>query len=195
MKNTLMTAIFAMAFGGCYATVLTDGLPKGSTPPDLGIRGWINAEGLAERHDGPVLVEFWSKDCPRCVKNLPRIKRIQQEYTQLRVMTVHVSLERGDATQDAHAVRAFAAQAGITYPVGVDQSGACWKDFDFGYLPHAVLLDEEGRVTWSGNLFVHNIERVVRRRLGPPPVESEVAVESIDLGGEGACEGGVCRPS
>ena len=142
-----------------------------------------------------VLLEFWSKECPPCAKNLPRLKRIPQEYTQLQVVTVHVSLEKEEVTQDAEAVRAYATREGITYPVGVDQSGSCWKEFDFGYLPHAVLLDEEGRVIWSGNLFVHNIEKVVRRRLGPPLVESEPGLESIDLGGEGGCEGGVCRPS
>ena len=193
MKTTLMTAIFAMAFGGCYATALTDGLPKGATAPDLEIREWVNAEGIAARHDGPVLVEFWSKECPPCVKNLPRIKRVQLAYPQLQVVTVHVSLDKDDASQDADAVRAYASREGITYPVGVDQSGNCWEDFDFDYLPHAVLLDENGRVLWSGNLFVHNIEKVVRRRLEPPSEAAPVEFETIDI--EGGCEGGVCRPS
>ena len=140
-------------------------------------------------------MEFWSKDCPPCVKNLPRIKRIERDYPELRVVTVHVSLRKDDSTQDAEEVRAFAREADIHYPVGVDQSGDCWQEFEFDYLPHAVLFDAEGRVVWSGNLFVHNIEKVVRRRLGPPPVESAAPFESIDLGGEGRCEGGVCRPS
>lgn len=94
-------------------------------------------------------------------------------------------------------IRAFVEKAGITYPVAIDQSGKQWERFKFHYLPHMVLLDDEGRVRWSGNLYVHDAERVVNKVFGAGErttvaTTGDAAIDAAAQGGEEHCEGGVC---
>lgn len=62
----------------------------------------------ASRLQGPVLVNFWGRDCPPCVAELPRLQafaRDQRAWTLLLVAT--------DPPQDA---RVFLQRRGITLP-------------------------------------------------------------------------------
>ena len=185
---------------GCHARALVDGLSADTAAPDLGISAWLNTGGrpvsLKDLRGRPVIVEFWSKDCPPCVKNLPRIKRIAAGYRgDVALLTVHVSLDRDEPNQDRAAIEAFLKEAGVSYPVGIDGGGRQWSRYDFHYLPHMVVVDARGRVRWSGNLYVHDAEKVVRRVLGEPGNATH-AVESdgIPAAPVGECEGGVCAP-
>lgn len=58
------------------------------------------------RIEGPVLVNFWGRDCPPCVAELPRLQAFAQANPQWTVLLISA-----DAPQDA---QRFLAQRGIT---------------------------------------------------------------------------------
>ncbi|MHC4960379.1 MAG: TlpA family protein disulfide reductase [Planctomycetota bacterium] len=194
--------IVALGMGGCHARALIDGLPTEADAPELEIESWANGGDapieLSELRGKPVVLEFWSTQCPPRVKNLPKIKRIARGYgNDIHVVTVHVSLDKDSAEQDEQQIRAYLAKAGIDCPVGIDREGKQWKRFDFHYLPHMVLIDAEGKVAWSGNLLLHDAEKKVRRAFGEPRHDAgTLADEAMTVMApvEGACEGGVCAP-
>jgi thiol-disulfide isomerase/thioredoxin len=195
--------IVLLGMGGCHARALIDGLPTEAEAPDLGVSSWINVDGrpveLSDLRGKPVVLEFWSRQCPPCVKNLPKIKRIAQDYgDDIHVVTVHVSLEKDRPEQDEDAIRAYLKKAGIDYPVGIDHDGEQWERFKFHYLPHMVVIDADGNVAWSGNLLVYDAEKKVKRAFGEPRHAPAATVTdepvSVMAPMEGACAGGVCAP-
>lgn len=173
MRIHLLAAALAATLSlGCISA-LSDGLDAGTPAPELVADAWINADApiaLADLRGGPVLLEFWSKDCSPCRGRIDEMQAIQAEYAPrgLQLVTMHVSLEKQAPRQDADAVRRFVAEWGIEYPVAIDQTGVGFEDYAFGYLPHAVLIDAEGRVTWSGNLVFGDVGAAVEDMLGAP---------------------------
>jgi thiol-disulfide isomerase/thioredoxin len=158
----------ALLLASC-AVGTRDGLATGTAAPSLVAEEWINTEGpiaLADLRGAPVLVEFWSKDCSPCRGRIGEMQALQAEHPELRIVTIHMSLESQAPLQDADAVRDFVREWGITYPVGIPQDGSPSDAFAFRYLPHAVLLDAEGAVVWSANPGGGDLTAAVRAHLG-----------------------------
>lgn len=163
----LLPAVLGLA--SCYVTVPFQGLPRGAEAPPLEIEQWVNTEA-PPRFDGPrprpLLVEFWSSDCPPCMRSLPKVRRVAEARAgALDVVLVHVDLDRDDPTSLAELER-LAEDHGLDVPIGLDVDGQPWDLYDFGHLPHAVLVEPDGRVRWSGNLVLYDLEPVLARRLG-----------------------------
>jgi thiol-disulfide isomerase/thioredoxin len=195
--QAFIAVLVLVPFGGCYLSVPFDGLAKGDQAPPLTVDTWFNAPTdrpvrLDDLAGTPVLLEFWSKDCGPCRSNIPKIKSIAEAYGDaLRVVTVHVSLDKTQQ-QVPEEIGQFVQHNNITFPVGIDQHGDLWKHYQFGYLPHAVILDESSRVMWSGNLVAWSLKNGLRDALGEPereiadPERSEAPEDHVD------CEDGVC---
>ncbi|MGB0951900.1 MAG: TlpA family protein disulfide reductase [Planctomycetota bacterium] len=185
----------------CVLRAPVDGLEVGDQAPDLEINDWFSAAaptpeadpesstpqpsalGLRDFRGQPVLLEFWSSECPPCVASIPKMKEITLRHQgSLQVVSVHVDLDRTKPV-GADTLRAFLKENEINYPVAHDVDGLQWERFDFNYLPHAVLLDEEGRVDWSGNLVFYDLGKRVER-LSLPAAEAPAI--------NGSCENGVC---
>ena len=132
--------------------------------------------------------------CPHCRGKIPEMKRIRREYCckELEVLSVHVPMgERDDTPAE---IDAFARREGINFPIGVDRTGATLVHYDFGYLPHGVLIDPTGMVAWSGSMSVYDAEDAIREALGrtdsgavgvvattPPALSGGVASDSCEI--------------
>jgi len=193
-KRNLLLMLAAVMFSSCYISVPFQGLARGRNAPALKVEEWLNATQPVELNaprSRPILLEFWSSDCPPCVAEIPRIKAIRQAYGDaLETISVHVSL-KPEPAQDRAPIEAFLRKHAITYPVGIDQSGKQWKNYEFSHLPHAVILDENLQVRWSGNLLLYDLEHALRKTIGKPEqtVELPAALREQKV----VCEDGVCR--
>lgn len=164
-------------------TGCTTGPDVGTTLQPIAIDTWVNtpngdAIDWQDLRGQPVLVEFWSRECPPCRKRLSDMKRFHEQHAAdgLRVVTLHVDLSRPN---DA-ATRQFIEQQHITYPVALGRK----EDLDrvgVSHLPYAMVLDAQGIVQWSGNLVWENLllwkslDNGVRRQ-----IEKHLAAKQAD---------------
>ena len=94
--------------------------PSGTAAPDF---TWKDASGktvsFAEVSKGkPVLLNVWATWCGPCVKEIPDLIALHQEYAAKGALIIGVSADRGD---DALAtVSAFVSEKGMSYPVVID---------------------------------------------------------------------------
>jgi peroxiredoxin len=132
----LMTAVYTIAFGyfGCKkadipaaetaaveATVQagTPGAPaKGYTPGETYFKlpdckgGAIDLAAFAGK---PVMLIFFTENCPYCRKAAPFIERMNREYSTKGLNTIGISLE-----DSASAAAGFAADFDLTFPLAYD---------------------------------------------------------------------------
>lgn len=122
---------------------------KGKSAPPITAAAWINSPKLelAELKGKVVLVEFWDASCAPCREMIAALRRFYAVYRPhgLQMVSIHT------ATDDVDAVRRFADDYRITYPIAVDAKG---KDGGVtsrayrvdGHHPSALIVDHEGQV-------------------------------------------------
>jgi len=201
--NPLFSALLlGLSIPACAMRAPFDGLSAGSQAPELGVERWLKDgeathRSLSKQQGRPVLLEFWSSECPPCLKSIPKTNWASDAYRdRLDVLAVHVDLDREQPISWSKLKR-FTQEQGIQYAVGHDVDGEQWKKYRFHYLPHAVLIDGDGRVLWSGNLVAYDLEKRLRKFFGEPLAvpESIMASQSFALSGEdNSCEDGYCAP-
>jgi prolipoprotein diacylglyceryltransferase/thiol-disulfide isomerase/thioredoxin len=109
--------------------------------PDLG----GVPQPLSQWRGKTVVLNFWATWCPPCRQEVPILEAAQRRYAAQGLTVVGVALD------DADAVRAFARQYRINYPVLVsgDAGNSLAKQLGnrLGVVPYTVVLDGQGRIT------------------------------------------------
>ncbi len=90
---------------------------------------------------GPVLMAFWALWCKPCLKELPHIDKIAQEYKdQLTVLAVNIDSPKGVAR-----VRPYISSKGYKFKVPLDTSGDLSRLLQIGsVVPFVILYDTDG---------------------------------------------------
>ena len=97
---------------------------------------------LSDLEGEVVVLNFWASWCLPCRREMPAFETIYQEYKERGVVFVGVAVD--DFAQDA---RDFAAEVGVSYPVGLDVTGEIAEAYEIGALPTTFFIDREGMIT------------------------------------------------
>ena len=95
---------------------------------------------LADHRGSIVLLNFWATWCPPCRHELPGLVRLANAYRGRGVEVAGISMD-----EEAPAVRQFAAQHAISYPVLLPRPGEELAS-QVQSLPTSLLIDREGRI-------------------------------------------------
>lgn len=111
-----------------------------------------------------ILMEFWSTTCVPCMKAIPGMKRLQNDYGESGLEIVAVACEP-EASLNARARDAddVARRKELNYKVYVERDGRVGevqKLFDVKWVPTLVLLDRKGNVLWRGGATDTDLARV-----------------------------------
>ncbi|UCC63276.1 MAG: TlpA family protein disulfide reductase [Anaerolineae bacterium] len=113
---------------------------KGFRAPDLTL---LNLEGqevsLSDFRGQLVLVNFWAAWCSPCRQELPAIQAQYESTDDLVVLGVNFQ-ERADE------VRPFVAEAGLTFPILLDETGRATLIHRVRGLPTSFLVDADGLI-------------------------------------------------
>ncbi len=96
---------------------------------------------LSDFRGKPVLVDFWATWCPPCRASIPAIEKLYKNYGSKGLVVISVSLDEGDWDS----VKAYAAEAGITYPV-LKANESVTSEFQVRSIPLVVIINKEGKV-------------------------------------------------
>lgn len=126
----------------------------GDPAPELQISEWTKGKAvkLAEGKGKTIyVVEFWATWCPPCRTSIPHLTKLQAKFKDKNVVFVGVSNEK------ATVVKPFVEKQGdkMEYVVAVDDNNRTSKAYMGAYgingIPHAFIVDKEGRVVWHGH--------------------------------------------
>jgi cytochrome c biogenesis protein CcmG/thiol:disulfide interchange protein DsbE len=103
---------------------------------------------MAATKGKPVLINFWASWCIPCEDEAATLERASRQYGD-RVTFIGVNVQDTDAN-----ARDFLRRFGVTYPNGVDSSGAVAVDYGMSGVPESYFVDRHGQLTrkWQGPL-------------------------------------------
>ena len=94
---------------------------------------------LSDLRGKVVVLNFWASWCPPCRAEMPDFEEMWRELQHQDVVFLGIALS--DSEKDA---RAFADATGVTYPLGMDQTGRIGRDYRVISLPTTFLIDRDG---------------------------------------------------
>jgi len=120
-------------------------------------------ESLKELQGSAVLLEFWATWCGPCRAQIPHMVETHNKYADRGLVVLAMSNEAADK------VEPFIEQNGMVYRVGLD-AGAAMKAYGVTGIPHAFLIDKDGKVLWAdhpSNLKESDIEKALEGATPP----------------------------
>ena len=90
-----------------------------------------------------VLIDFWASWCPDCVKGLPKVKKIQTEFSK--VAYLFLSLDRAVHKWKAGIEKYDIKGEHYFIKEGWKKSALC-KEINLDWIPRYMLLDSEGNI-------------------------------------------------
>ncbi|MFC7336085.1 TlpA family protein disulfide reductase [Haloferula chungangensis] len=143
----------------------------GDPAPPLKQGVYLKGEPVKGYEKGTVyVIEFWATWCAPCVKAIPHLTELQDEYGDKVVIIGQTVSER----QNEKIVKSFVTKMGdrMNYRVAMDDN----SEIPAGYmtasfrkasghmaLPLSVIVDQEGRVAWLGHPggLVYGLKKIV----------------------------------
>lgn len=95
---------------------------------------------LADHTGTTVVLNFWGTWCAPCRREIPELIELYEEYGDRGVIVVGVAIESGSAD----AIKAFADELGINYPIWIGSAEAAVEEFGTIGYPFTVLIDPRG---------------------------------------------------
>lgn len=138
-------------------------MPKvGEAAPEISAGKWVNSKEpltLASLRGKIVVVEFWATWCGPCMECIPHLNDLQRKYSGQNFQLVSLVRE-GHQTMDP-----FLAKHQVEYPIGLESSSL--DDYSIPGIPQAFVIDQNGKVIWSGNSASPEMGNVIAKALEP----------------------------
>jgi thiol-disulfide isomerase/thioredoxin len=150
MKLPLPLIVFLAA--GLMTAPLANAGELGDAAKPLKISEWIKGKPVdlaAAKGKQIVVVEFWATWCGPCRSSIPHLTEMQKKFKDVVFI--------GISDEDAETVKPFVKKMGDTmdYTVAVDddkKTGEAYMGaFGIKGIPHAFIVDKEGRIIWNGH--------------------------------------------
>jgi thiol-disulfide isomerase/thioredoxin len=100
---------------------------------------------LAQEKGNVVFLNLWATWCGPCRFEIPELQQIHNRYLPRGFKVVGVSVDESGAD----AVREFAKEYKMTYPVVLDPNGKLAVILRTSILPTSVIVDRNGKIVWK----------------------------------------------
>eukprot|EP00127_Corallochytrium_limacisporum_P000328 Clim_evm23s11 gene=Clim_evmTU23s11 len=128
---------------------------------DAGMPGQLPAPGEV------TVLESWATWCPPCRQSIPHLTQMQAKYRAQNVRVIGITGE------DFNVCEPFVKKMGkqMDYLVLQDESGR-FQDLQAQAgvqgIPHAFVIDRQGKITWSGHPMDPNFENAIQTACATP---------------------------
>jgi peroxiredoxin len=140
-----MAAVLLVALGPAHAGSLGKSLGKAADFQATDLDG--DKVALADLlGKGPILVDFWATWCKPCLKEMPYIQRLHEEYGERGLQVLAVTI---DAPRSQSRVKPLVRGKKFTFRVLLDPGQNVFRKLQGkGQIPYVVVLDPDGQIRY-----------------------------------------------
>ncbi len=103
----------------------------------------------------PVYLKFWATWCKPCIKEMPHLQHIQDEYgDDIAVVAVNIGINESD-----QAIQRVIENYDLDMPVALDDQGNLAKSLHFVGTPFHVLINQSGQIVHQGHEADEKLDR------------------------------------
>jgi peroxiredoxin len=136
--------ILLFATSAFLAMQVWNGLDAGQSAPSFSghdLNG--NPMSLDAYQGKPVMLTFWSPDCGACREELPTLQAIASDpNADVTLLTIVSKVPTAEVAQ-------FVAEAGLTFPILVDEPGNIAKAYEITGVPISYFINPDGKIDHS----------------------------------------------
>ena len=144
------------------------------TEAELALKDLFGAEQKLSSYRGrPVLVNFWATWCGPCVKEMPELAALQNEYAAYGLQVVGAT---ADTTETLKEVRSFIKTAKLNFPVWLGATTQDMARFGLGpALPGTVLIGRDGKIVaiFNGVITAAEVKKKLEALIAQANKEAE----------------------
>lgn len=111
---------------------------------------------------GPVLLDFWATWCKPCLKNLPKLEKIYQDYAEKGLTVLAIN---EDGTRSLSKVEPLVNSLGLTFPVLIDEDREIMRLYDVNGLPTSILIDQNKQIVLTLRGYRPGDEQDLKQKL------------------------------
>ena len=147
------------------------------TDAELALKDLFGAEQKLSSYRGrPVLINFWATWCGPCVKEMPELVALQNEYAAYGLQVIGAT---ADTTETLKEVRAFIKTAKLNFPVWMGATTQDMAKFGLGpALPGSVLIGRDGKIVaiFNGVITAAEVKKKLAALIAQANKEAEKQV-------------------
>ncbi|MDB5176613.1 MAG: cytochrome biosis protein transrane region [Candidatus Saccharibacteria bacterium] len=119
-----------------------------AAPELTGISTWINSEPktIASLKGKVVLIDFWTYSCINCIRTQPYLRDLYSKYHDAGLEIIGVHAPEFSFEKNPDNVRNAVKEAGLKYPIAMDNDLLTWSAYNNQYWPASYLIDKDGQI-------------------------------------------------
>ncbi len=188
-KNVKM--LWVALWLGAVVVVPVWGIEEGQPIPEFSIQAFDgNDYSRATVQGKPLLLIFWNTWCPVCLKELPLVNRLAEEFGPQGLVILAVNTAINDSEIKA---RVYVEKYGYQFPIAFDHHFETGQAFGLRGVPTIFLVDAQGIVRYKRSELPEDMEAHFKQLQGDAPDPS--SMEKDRSGGGGSKLGGGNPPA
>lgn len=117
------------------------GAVKGQPAPDASLALLDGSEkNVSDFQGGVTVLNFWATWCPYCIKEMPSLQKIRENYPEVNVVLVNCG-------EDEDTVASFVEQQGYDFVWALDADYEVQRAYPTSGIPYTVVIDAQGTVS------------------------------------------------
>jgi thiol-disulfide isomerase/thioredoxin len=121
---------------------------------------WKEYEDL--KGDRLTVIDFWATWCQPCIRSIPLLNEISNEFADKGVRFFGVSI---DGPRNQSKIKPFIESMGVSYPILRDVNSELMSELGVTAVPTLLVIDAEGELTYFHEGYRPGDEEIIRNHI------------------------------
>jgi len=108
------------------------------------------------------IIDFWATWCKPCVKAIPELVKIQEEYKNKGVRMIGISC---DGPRSVSKVGPLTSTLKVNYPILIDFNNDLMREYNILSLPSLMIVNAENKIVYFHEGFNSGDEEELRKKI------------------------------
>lgn len=108
------------------------------------------------------VIDFWATWCKPCVKSIPKLVEISDEFSSKGVQFIGISI---DGPRNLAKVKPFAKSLGVNYPILLDVNSEVMARLQVRAVPTLLIVNNENEIVYFHEGYKSGEEEEIREKL------------------------------